>query len=185
MTALGLVAPPAAIDVVGVGVNAIDHLCTVDAFPTFDTKQTLAAYDVQPGGQVATALVALRRWGRSCRYVGTFGDGPLGALSRTSLAAEGIDVADAPTRPGTANQCAVILVDRASGERTILMHRPPALTLRVDELDRARVTAGRVLHVDGYMPTRHMPRPSGRGQPASRSSWTSTPASTTSNVSSA
>lgn len=150
MTALGIVAPPAAIDVVGVGVNAIDHLCTVDPFPVFDTKQTLAGYEVQPGGQVATALVALRRWGRSCRYVGTFGDGPLGDLSRASLADEGIDVADARTRRGVANQCAVILVDRASGERTILMHRPAALALDVHELDRVRVTAGRVLHVDGY-----------------------------------
>jgi sulfofructose kinase len=150
MTSLGIVAPAAPVDVVGVGVNAIDHLCTVGVFPTFDSKQTLLAYDLQPGGQVATALVALGRWGHRCRYVGTFGDGPLGELSRRSLADEGIDVSDAPTRTGVANQCAVILVDRASGERTILMHRPAALALDVDELDRDRITAGRVLHVDGY-----------------------------------
>ncbi|MEO6025843.1 MAG: carbohydrate kinase family protein [Candidatus Binatia bacterium] len=151
MTALGIVAPTAgAYDVVGVGVNAIDHLCTVATFPTFDSKQTLAAYDVQPGGQVATALVALQRWGNRTVYVGTFGDGPLGELSRRSLADEGIDVTPAPTRSGVANQTAVILVDAASGERTILMHRPAALALRVDELDRALVTSARVLHVDGY-----------------------------------
>ncbi len=151
MTAIGIAVPTRGeLDVVGVGVNAIDHLCTVDVFPTFDSKQTLVAYDCQPGGQVATALVALQRWGRRCRYLGTFGDGPLGASSRGSLADEGIEVAHAPTRAGVANQCAVILVDRASGERTILMHRPPALTLRADELDRTCVTAGRVLHLDGY-----------------------------------
>lgn len=151
MTAIGIVAPPAgACDVVGVGVNAIDHLCTVETFPTFDSKQVLAGYDCQPGGQVATALVALQRWGRRTCYVGTFGDGPAGALARGSLADEGIDVASAVVRDGVPNQMAVILVDRASGERTILMHRAPALTLRVEELDRARVTSGRVLHVDGY-----------------------------------
>lgn len=151
MSAIGITARTrAAFDVVGVGVNAVDHLCTVDVFPTFDSKQTLAAYDVQPGGQVATTLVALQRWGRRCRYVGTFGDGPLGALSRQSLVDEGIEVAHAPTRAGVANQCAVILVHRTSGERTILMHRPAPLTLRVEELDRAVVTAGRVLHLDGY-----------------------------------
>ena len=151
MTALGITAPPSArVDVVGVGVNAVDHLCTVDGLPAFDTKEMLAAYDCQPGGQVATALVALQRWGHRTVYVGTFGDGPLGDFSRRSLADEGIDVAYAPTRPGVANQCAVILVDRDSGERTILMHRPPALTLAVGELDRALVTSGRVLHVDGY-----------------------------------
>ena len=151
MTAIGIVAPAAgAYDVVGVGVNAVDHLCTVDTFPTFDSKQTLAGYDLQPGGQVATALVALQRWGRRTAYVGTFGDGPLGALSRRSLVDEGVDAARAPTRVGVANQTAVILIDAASGERTILMHRPAALTLRVDELDRALVAAARVLHLDGY-----------------------------------
>jgi len=151
VTVIGISAPAAArFDVVGVGVNAVDHLCSVDTFPTFDSKQTLAAYDCQPGGQVATALVALQRWGCRTLYVGTFGDGPLAELSRRSLADEGIDVSRAPGRRGVANQTAVILVDRASGARTILMHRPSALTLRPDELDRDLVTAGRVLHLDGY-----------------------------------
>lgn len=151
MTVIGIRAPSAAtFDVVGVGVNAVDHLCTVETFPTFDSKQTLAAYDCQPGGQVATALVALQRWGCKTSYTGTFGAGSLADLSRRSLAEEGIDVSHAPQRQGVANQTAVILVDRASGERTILMHRPAALTLRPDELDRDRVTAGRVLHLDGY-----------------------------------
>jgi sugar/nucleoside kinase (ribokinase family) len=99
---------------------------------------------------VATALVALQRWGRRTAYVGTFGDGDAGRLARASLVAEGVDVGAARVRPGVSNQLAFILVDRDSGERTILMHRPAALTLRPDELDRALVTAGRVLHLDGY-----------------------------------
>lgn len=151
MTAIGIAVPvDAAWDVVGVGVNAVDHLCTVDPFPTFDSKSALAGYDCQPGGQVATALVALARWGCRTTYVGTFGDGPLAELSRRSLIDDGVDVAAAPARPGVGNQTAVILVDRASGERTILMHRPAALTLRPEELDRELVTSGRVLHLDGY-----------------------------------
>jgi len=151
VTAIGIPVPAAgAFDVVGVGANAVDHLCTVDSFPTFDSKQTLAGYDCQPGGQVATALVALQRWGRRTCYVGPFGDGPLGAMSRGSLADQGIDVTRAPVRRGVTNQTAVILVDRASGERTILMHRPTALTLRVDEVDPALVRSARVLHIDGY-----------------------------------
>jgi sulfofructose kinase len=151
VNALGLRAPAGKpFDVVGVGVNAVDHLCTVTTFPTFDSKQSLAAYECQPGGQVATALVALQRWGCRTAYVGTFGDGPLAEASRRSLADEGIDVTRAPSRPGVVNQTAVILIDRTSGERTILMHRPDALTLRPEELDRDLVTAGRVLHLDGY-----------------------------------
>ena len=151
MTATGIAVPAvAAWDVVGVGVNAIDHLCTVDPFPTFDSKSTLAGYDCQPGGQVATALVALARWGCRTAYVGTFGDGPLAELGRRSLVDEDVDVSGSRCRDGVANQTAVILVDRASGERTILMHRPAALTLRPDELDRGLIASARVLHLDGY-----------------------------------
>jgi sulfofructose kinase len=151
VTTIGIAVPARGTwDVVGVGVNAVDHLCIVDPFPTYDSKSTLAGYDCQPGGQVATALVALARWYCRATYVGTFGDGPLGELSRASLVDDGVDVASARTRHGVANQTAVILVDRASGERTILMHRPAALTLRPDELDRDLVTSGRVLHLDGY-----------------------------------
>jgi sulfofructose kinase len=151
VTAIGIAVPAEATwDVVGVGVNAVDHLCTVDPFPTFDSKSALVGYDCQPGGQVATALVALARWGCRAAYVGTFGDGPLAELSRRSLVDEGVDVSAACSRRGVGNQTAVILVDRPSGERTILMHRPAALTLRPDELDRELVTSGRVLHLDGY-----------------------------------
>jgi sugar/nucleoside kinase (ribokinase family) len=137
-------------DVVGVGLNAIDHLCTVPAFPTFNSKQQMAGYACQPGGQVATAMVALQRWGCRTSYIGTFGDGIIGELSRRSLAEEHVDVSGAVQRRGVANQMAVILVDQASGERTVLMHRPPALVLQPDEVRHDLVTAGRVLHVDGY-----------------------------------
>jgi sulfofructose kinase len=136
-------------DVVGVGLNAVDHLCTVPAFPTFNSKLQMTSYSCQPGGQVATAMVALQRWGCRTAYVGTFGDGIIGELSRRSLAEEGIDLRGAVQRRGVANQMAVILVDQASGERTVLMHRPAALVLEPDELRHDVVTSGRVLHLDG------------------------------------
>jgi sulfofructose kinase len=151
MREVGLEAPhDRPFDVVGVGLNAVDHLCTVPAFPTFNSKQQMVAYSCQPGGQVATAMVALQRWGCRTAYIGSFGDGIIGELSRRSLAEEGVNLAGAVQRRGVANQMAVILVDQASGERTVLMHRPAALALRPDELRHDLVTAGRVLHLDGY-----------------------------------
>ncbi len=137
-------------DVVGVGLNAVDHLCTVPAFPTFNSKLQMAAYACQPGGQVATAMVGLQRWGCRTAYIGSFGDGIIGQLSRRSLEEEGVNVAASVQRRGVANQMAVILVDQQSGERTVLMHRPAALALAADEVRRDVVTAGRVLHLDGY-----------------------------------
>ncbi len=151
MTAIGLRVPSGkAFDVVGIGLNAIDHLCTLPTFPAFNSKLQMASYSCQPGGQVATALVALQRWGCRTTYVGSFGDGILGQLSRRSLVEEGVDLAGAVERHGVANQMAVILVDQASGERTVLLHRPAALALEPHELRRDLVTSGRVLHLDGF-----------------------------------
>lgn len=151
MTPIGLRAPRGkAFDVIGIGLNAIDHLCTVPSFPTFNSKIQMAAYGCQPGGQVATALVALQRWGCRTSYIGSFGDGLLGQLSRRSLVEEGVDIGGSVERRGVANQMAVILVDQASGERTVLMHRPAALALEPHELRRDLVTSGRVLHLDGF-----------------------------------
>jgi sulfofructose kinase len=151
VTAIGIPVPQGKpFDVVGVGLNAIDHLCTVPRFPTFNSKIAMTGYSCQPGGQVATAMVALQRWGCRTAYVGSFGDGILGELSRRSLVEEGVDVSGSVRRPGVANQMAVLLIDEASGERTVLMHRPAALALRPEELRRDLVTSGRVLHLDGY-----------------------------------
>src|SRR5437762_14078256 len=100
------------IDVVGVGQNTVDHLCVVERFPAPDSKQRLQTLAVEPGGQVATALVALARWGARCAYVGTFGDDEAGAASRTSLAAEGVAVGHAPVRRGRRHRLAVVLADR-------------------------------------------------------------------------
>jgi sulfofructose kinase len=152
MTQLPIAAPPArgGFDCVGVGLNAVDHLCTVPRFPSFNAKLPITGYSCQPGGQVATAMVALQRWGCRTAYVGSFGGDFLGEVSRGSVADEGVDVTGSVTRDGVANQMAVILVDEQSGERTVLMYRPAALALRPEELRRDLVTAGRVLHVDGY-----------------------------------
>ena len=137
------------IDVVGLGQNTVDHLCVVDRFPAPDTKQRLRARAVEPGGQIATALVALRRWGARAAYLGTFGDDEAGVLSRTSLESEGVDVSHAPIRSGEPNQLSVILVDGRTGERTVLWHRPPGLALTPDEVPRAVIAGARVLHLDG------------------------------------
>ena len=120
------------IDVVGLGQNTVDHLCVVERFPAPDTKQRLQALAVEPGGQIATALVALRRWGARATYLGTFGDDEAGAVSRASLASEGVDVAHAPVRSGHPNQLSVILVDARPGE-----------------VPRALIAGARVLHLDG------------------------------------
>jgi sulfofructose kinase len=135
-------------DVVGCGTNSIDHLCVVRKHPRLDSKQTLVAYDVQAGGQVPTAMVALQRWGLRAAYVGAFGDDLHGTLARESLTRDGVDVTACTVRANTANEVSVILIDEVSGERAVLGHKADALVLRADELRRADVVRGRVLLLD-------------------------------------
>jgi sulfofructose kinase len=140
--------PDARLDVVGFGFNTHDHVCVVRRPPRVGAKQRLRAYLQRPGGQVPTALVALQRWGLRTAYVGPFGDDEGGRAQRTALAAEAIELSACRTRAGVASQTSVILVDEASGERTVLWTRPDGLALRAGELDRASLTAGRALLLD-------------------------------------
>src|SRR5262245_11464060 len=116
-------------DVLGVGENSVDLLAVLNEFPLSGSKHPLERLDRLPGGQTATALVAAQRLGCRTRYVGIFGDDDLGRLSRESLEREGVDVAAARTVDGAPNRYAVILVDRRSGERTVLWNRHPRLEL--------------------------------------------------------
>jgi sulfofructose kinase len=45
-----------------------------------------------------------------------------------------------------------MLIDARTGDRTGFYRRPPAYAIRPEELDRAVITSGRLLHVDGVDP---------------------------------
>ncbi len=137
-----------AFDVVGFGVNTIDHVCVLRRPAGVDVKERMRTYIQQPGGQVPTALVALQRWGVRTAYVGPFGDDSGGALQRASLESEGVNIESCPQRTAVGSQVSIILVDEVTGERTVLWQRPAGLTLRPGELDRERLTSGRILLMD-------------------------------------
>ncbi len=135
-------------DVVGIGTSSVDHLCVVPRLPRLDSKQPLAVYEMQPGGQVPTALVALQRWGAATAYAGAFGDDPGGVLVRTALAREGVDLSGSVVRHNVAQQVAVILIDEVTGERSVLWQPARHLILDADELPCTLLQAGRFLLLD-------------------------------------
>jgi sugar/nucleoside kinase (ribokinase family) len=141
--------PAEAVDVVGLGTNALDLLGVIDGDPQPDTKAPLLDFDVQGGGMVATALVACVRLGLRARYVGKFGTDFWARLARRMLAREGVDVRHALRAPASAGHVSLMLIDRRTGSRTGFYRRPPAYAIRPEELDREVLTAGRLLHVDG------------------------------------
>lgn len=148
------VQPPAAsslpFDALALGLNAVDHVAVVDAFPLFNTKTELASHATYFGGQCATAMVALSRLGLRSRYVGRVGDDLEGRLQIASIADEGVDVSELRTVEHAESQVSVILVDRATGERTVMWRRDPRISVHPDEISRELITAARVFHCDAH-----------------------------------
>lgn len=137
-------------DVVGLGVNVINHLFLVSRFPEPDTKIDPLAVTQQGGGVVATALVACARLGLTVKYIGKVGADDPGNLSRKSLEHEGIDVADLVVDPRENTRVTFGLIEQASGRRTLIRGIEPLARLRPEEVPAAAVICGRVLHLDGY-----------------------------------
>jgi len=139
------------VDVVGVGLNATDSLIRLPHFPSFNSKLEVLSVRREAGGQVASAMVACRRWGLAARYVGTIGDDDAGAFQRDEFERAGVE-ARLLVVPGIRSQFSYILVDEPSGERTILWGRDPALALRPEQIEREWIERARLLHVDGHDP---------------------------------
>jgi len=135
-------------DVVGLGENSIDHLCVVPRLPGLGDKVRAAHYELQGGGQVATAMVACRRLGLRAKYVGTVGDDAMGRIALAELAREGVDTHGVRVQRDTATRLSFILIDQASGERTVVWDHDPRLRIEPGSLRREEIACARVLHVD-------------------------------------
>lgn len=139
---------PSTVDVVGVGLNATDTLIPLAEYPAPGSKVEFRSANILPGGQVATAVMACRKWGLKTRYVGKLGDDAAGQLHREEFSREGVEM-QIVSVPGCSSQQAVILVD-SQGERTVLWRRDSRLSLSPEELNREWIVNARALHVDGY-----------------------------------
>jgi sulfofructose kinase len=139
-----------AFDVVGFGLNAVDHLCVVPRYPERDSKVRLKRFERAGGGQAASAMVVCARFGLRAKYVGKVGGDEIGAFSLASIREAGVDVSDVVVVEGSTNQLAMIIVDERDGERTILWHRPPEIATTPEEITAEKIAVGRVLLVDGH-----------------------------------
>ncbi|MGA2315421.1 MAG: PfkB family carbohydrate kinase [Thermodesulfobacteriota bacterium] len=137
-------------DVVGIGLNSVDFLSVVPEFPTPNSKMEMLRFSKQGGGQVATAMVALSRWGVKTKYIGKVGEDKLGQFSLHSIHQEGVDVSSVTIEPNATNQFAMIIVEGPSGERTIIWNRDERLMYREGELRKEEVCSGKLLHLDGH-----------------------------------
>jgi sulfofructose kinase len=139
-------------DVVGFGLNAVDHLIVVPAYPAFDSKSRFLEHQLSAGGQTATAMAALQRLGMKTAYAGRFGSDQEGRFGFESLQSEGVNLEFAQTIDGARNQLAFIIVDAETGERTIIWDRDERLSYTADEAPIAFASRGRILHLDAHDP---------------------------------
>src|SRR5262249_60142585 len=80
------------VDVVGLGLNAMDTICIVPSFPQPNTKTAMLEVRLEPGDQVATALTTCVRLGLTARYIGSVGTDNCGKAQLASLREENLEL---------------------------------------------------------------------------------------------
>lgn len=131
------------------GLNATDTVIRLPHFPALDSKVEVLSSEVKAGGQVASAVVACRRWGLQARYVGKIGDDAAGKFQTEEMAREGVE-AHWIIAQGCSSQSAFILVDEQSGERTVLWKRDPHIALQPQDLRPEWISGSSALLIDGH-----------------------------------
>jgi sulfofructose kinase len=137
-------------DVVGVGLNATDTLLIVPHFPAYAGKVPFQEEFLSPGGQVASAMVACARLGLRTKYIGSIGDDLRGRIQMESLQGTGVNLDHVQVRKNCANQSAYIIIDRSTGERTVLWRREEGLRIQPQEIGEEQIACARLLHIDGH-----------------------------------
>jgi len=95
-------------------------------------------------------MVTCARLGLRVKYIGTVGDDERGRVQVASLRETGINLDDIEVRQGCPNQTAYILIDRSTGERTVLWRRDDRLRLDPSFITPEKISCARLLHIDGH-----------------------------------
>ncbi len=145
--------PASAPEVFGLGQVALDRLLLVPHALGEDEKLEGRSLAVASGGPVASALVALARWGRRTAFAGVVGDDDAGGILARDLRAEGVDLAQLLVRPGTRSQEASIAIDERTGRRQIAWQRPTGAPPNAREVHwpRAKVFLSDGLYEDASL----------------------------------
>ncbi len=141
----------------GIGPISLDQVGVAQTLPVPAGKAPMTTWHVSTGGQVATALLCIRRLGRQTAFVSTVGDDEAATQVLAPLAAAGVDTSRVRTVRGAATQRAMIWVDAGSGERTVLWQRDTALTLSGADAPLALVAEAGLLLIDGGDPEASLP----------------------------
>jgi sulfofructose kinase len=107
------------IDILGLGVVAVDDLIFVPSYPPADAKIPVSRRERHCGGLTATALVAAARLGCHCSYAGVLGEDELSRFAIERLSREGISFTHLIRREQARPISATIIVDEGQKTRNI------------------------------------------------------------------
>jgi sugar/nucleoside kinase (ribokinase family) len=140
-----------AADVLCAGIIVADHLCTpIDHVPAAGELVLADGMLLSIGGCAANAAVDLAKMGVTAAVVGRVGDDHFGSIVRDMLRGEGVDTTSVQTTPDFATSQTLIV--NVKGEDRRFVHTFGAnAELRAADIPSARITAGRVLYVGGYL----------------------------------
>lgn len=138
--------------VFGIGQCSLDYIGLIPDYPPPDVKCEFSNLVIQCGGPVATALVALKRWGLNGYMAGVVGDDDFGKNITSSLIGEGIDTAGLQIRENECSQFAFIVSEPSTARRTIFWQRPTGQPLRPEEINTSMLVKSSALHIDGLFP---------------------------------
>src|SRR5574337_729239 len=99
--------------------------------------------------RVATALVTCHRLGLRARYFGKVGGDDAGRFQLVSLKREGMDLRSVRVVRGATTQYGYIIVDQATGERTVFWDRDARLTVQPSDISPKDIMGAKALHIDG------------------------------------
>ena len=136
-------------DVLGIGCNSIDLLCLLDNAPVEDEKIEVSRIEMQGGGNVGTALVAVSRLGGKAGYYWAVGDDEYRQRILAEFEDYGVDTGFVKVKRGK-NPISVILINKKKSTRTIFYTKRDISVLLPGELNEPILKNGRVILIDFY-----------------------------------
>ena len=136
--------------IVGLGLATLDILTRTPRLPNSNECFPIERIEMQGGGPVATALVAVSRLGGKCIYLGTFAPDDLGRQIAAELEQYGVDVSASVQRQQGVSSVSVILVEQNSGQRAILFQKGTAADMQPEEVPLQQIIMADALHLEGF-----------------------------------
>lgn len=135
--------------IVGVGHNCLDYLCTVEAYPPEDGSTHITAIAEQGGGAAATAVVASSRLGFRSAFIGKLGDDDSGRKIIASLQKDKVDTSYIDIVPGGRSSVSYLMVNPANASRTKFPYPDELAPIEWNERLVKLVGRADALHIDG------------------------------------